>query len=56
MLGKMFVNFLQNELDQPTIAGIQSNTTWTQMERRKWERFWIRAVGNRHSGSLNMKP
>lgn len=48
-------HFMGHGLDCLKVAGIQSNSSWTEAERRKAERKWINLLGTRVPRGLNYK-
>lgn len=48
-------HFISHGYHSLRVAGLQSNSSWTEGERKKMERKWIRLLDTREPGGLNMK-
>lgn len=48
-------HFISHGYHSLRVLGLQSNSTWTEGERKKMERKWIRLLDTREPGGLNMK-
>lgn len=48
-------HFISHGYHSLRVSGLQSNSTWTEGERKKMERKWIRLLDTREPGGLNMK-
>lgn len=48
-------HFISHGYHSLRVAGLQSNSSWTEGERKKMERIWIRLLDTREPGGLNMK-
>lgn len=48
-------HFMEHGVNSLRIAGMEGNSSWTDRDRKRRERFWIFSVGTRGPGGLNLK-
>ena len=51
----LVAHFLIHSFDAVRIAGLQRNINWTDVERKKIERYWIHTLGTKEPWGLNQK-
>lgn len=51
----LVLHFLDHGLASLRVAGLQRDTNWTDLERKKRERYWIFILGTRDPFGLNVK-
>lgn len=51
----LVTHFLQHGVASVRMAGLEKNVTWTDVERKKRERYWIYSLGTREPFGLNSR-